>query len=104
MVHHFLGKNFSSELRIRPDHELVTEGPYRYVRHPMYTSFFVMMTGLFLLSGNWLICGSALLVLIFVMVVRTPREERMMEGRFGDAYRHYMARTGRYLPKLRVNY
>ncbi|MEO6119523.1 MAG: isoprenylcysteine carboxylmethyltransferase family protein [Terriglobales bacterium] len=99
-VHRTLGKNFSSELRIRPDHELVVAGPYRWVRHPMYTSFVVLMTGLFLLSGNWLICGTGLAVLFFVMLFRTPREEKMMEGRFGEQYRAYMATTGRYLPRL----
>lgn len=101
-MNYHLGPNFSSTLILRDGHELIQHGPYRHVRHPMYTSFLVMLVGLLLLSANWIIGGPAIGFVLVLMAVRTPREERMLQGRFGDEYRRYMARTGRYLPRLRT--
>lgn len=99
-VHHHLGLNFSPYLRIRGTHKLVTSGPYRWVRHPMYTAFVTLFIGFLLLTGNLLIAGMGLITLLIVMVVRTPREEQMLVERFGAEYVSYMARTGRYLPRF----
>jgi protein-S-isoprenylcysteine O-methyltransferase Ste14 len=100
-MNHSLGPNFSSTLILRDGHQLIQHGPYRHVRHPMYTSFLVMLVGLLLLSANWIVGGAAIAFVLLLMAVRTPREERMLLGRFGDEYRRYMERTGRYLPRLR---
>jgi protein-S-isoprenylcysteine O-methyltransferase Ste14 len=94
-----LGKNVTPTVTIRREHSLVTHGPYRWVRHPLYTVGFLAFAGLSLLAANWFIAA----VLIFgwpVLVMRTPIEERRLIERFGDEYREYMLRTGRYLPKL----
>lgn len=99
-IHRALGKNFSSDLRIRSDHTLVTAGPYRYVRHPMYSTFLLCFTGMLLLTANWFLAGVGWVVLVLVMILRTPQEERLMIEAFGDQYRDYMARTGRFLPRL----
>jgi len=96
-----LGSNFSSTLILRDGHQLIQHGPYRHVRHPMYTSFLVMLAGLLLLAANWIVGGAPILFILLLMAMRTPREERMLLGRFGDEYRRYMERTGRYLPRLR---
>jgi protein-S-isoprenylcysteine O-methyltransferase Ste14 len=100
-VHRSLGRNFSTELRIQEDHRLVTNGPYRYVRHPMYPTFLLMFAGFLLLTANWLVGGPGLVFIIAVMIFRTPREETMLGQVFGDQYSHYTQRTGRYLPRLR---
>jgi protein-S-isoprenylcysteine O-methyltransferase Ste14 len=97
-----LGPNFSSTLILRDGHQLIQHGPYRLVRHPMYSAFAIMLVGLLLLSANALIGVPPVFFLVLLMLVRTPREERMLIGRFGDQYRDYMARTGRYLPRLRM--
>jgi protein-S-isoprenylcysteine O-methyltransferase Ste14 len=55
-----------------------------------------------LLSANWFVGGGGLAFVLLLMAVRTPREERMLIRRFGDDYRSYMGRTGRYLPRLRA--
>ncbi len=99
-VHQALARNFSTTLRIRPDHTLVTSGPYRWVRHPMYTVFCLMFAGVLVGTANWFLGGLALLALALIMLVRTPKEEAQLLERFGDDYRQYMQRTGRYLPRL----
>lgn len=96
-VQHSLGKNFSTLLRIRFDHTLVTYGPYRWVRHPMYTTLLLLSVAILLLTANWLIGGAWILAILLVMIVRTPFEERMMMEKFGDEYRQYMRRTGKFI-------
>jgi protein-S-isoprenylcysteine O-methyltransferase Ste14 len=101
-AHRTLGKNWSGVLEIRKDHTLVTEGPYRFVRHPMYTAFFLIGIGVSFLSANWLIAVSYLGSCAGVYVERVSSEEEMMLEQFGDAYREYMQRTGRLIPRLRL--
>lgn len=100
-VQNALGKNFSTDLRIRSGHTLVTWGPYRYVRHPMYTALLLTFMGMGLLTANWFIGGAGIVVLIVIMVSRTPKEEAMMLATFGENYKRYAGSTGRYLPRLR---
>lgn len=95
-----LGKNFSTTLRLRADHTLVTHGPYRWARHPMYTALILLWSGLVLLAANWFLGALVLLGILGIIRVRTPREEAMMLRAYGDAYREYMKRTGRFLPRL----
>jgi protein-S-isoprenylcysteine O-methyltransferase Ste14 len=100
-VLHALGRNFSMSLTIKDEQTLITRGPYRFVRHPMYSSFVLLWFVFFLLSRNWFLGVTGLAAFALVMLVRTPREERMMLERFGPQYALYMSRTGRYLPTLR---
>jgi protein-S-isoprenylcysteine O-methyltransferase Ste14 len=98
-VHHTLGRHWSTNLQLREGHTLVTSGPYRWVRHPMYTALFSFFVGLALLSATWLV---VLLVgvAIFVLWARIGKEETMMIEQFGDEYRAYMRRTGRFWPRF----
>ena len=100
-THRTLGMNWSGVLAIRAGHILVTQGPYRRVRHPMYAAFFVSGIGILLHSANWFIAAVNLGAVTLMYLVRVPAEEAMMLEHFGDAYRQYMARTGRLLPRLR---
>jgi protein-S-isoprenylcysteine O-methyltransferase Ste14 len=82
------------------DQQLVTDGMYKRVRHPMYAAHVLWGIAQALLLPN-LIAGPLALVLMFAVVaVRVPREERAMIEEFGDEYRRYMDRRGRILPKL----
>lgn len=98
-VHHTLGRHWSTSLQLREQHTLITSGPYRWARHPMYTALFSVFAGLALVSANWLL---VLLVVaaISVLYARIGKEEAMMIEQFGDEYRAYMQRTGRFLPHL----
>ncbi len=93
-----LGSAWSAQLQLRQDHHLVTGGPYAYMRHPLYVGMFFWAAGLALVTANWVFVALAALV-VAGFVGRVPREERMMIERFGDEYRAYMQKTGRFLPK-----
>jgi protein-S-isoprenylcysteine O-methyltransferase Ste14 len=95
-----LGRQFSTSLVIRSGHTLVASGPYRWVRHPMYTALCLFFLGQFLLCANWFVGVTAGTAFLGVMLVRTPREERMLLERFGQEYRTYMEGTGRFIPKV----
>jgi protein-S-isoprenylcysteine O-methyltransferase Ste14 len=100
-VHRTLDRNFSGTLTLQPDHELVVAGPYRWVRHPMYLSFLLLMLALFLLTANVLLGGLGFFVIGAVIVLRTRREEAQLAERFGAEYERYRVRTGALLPKWR---
>ena len=95
-----LGRNITDTVVTRREHTLVTSGPYRYVRHPFYVTAALAFTANALTTANWFIAltGFAALVLL---VIRTATEETKLVERFGDDYRRYMARTGRFFPRLR---
>ena len=93
-----LGKQWSPQLRLREGHYLITTGPYAHLRHPMYAGMSGFGIGLALVSANWVFV--ALTILIWVgLVVRVPQEERMMIDEFGETYRAYMRRAGKFLPR-----
>ncbi|HEX9701192.1 MAG TPA: isoprenylcysteine carboxylmethyltransferase family protein [Acidobacteriota bacterium] len=96
---HTLGKNLTDTVVTRKDHELVTGGPYRFVRHPFYCAFILAVLANSTVAANWFIFltgGAAWLVI----VVRTDKEEENLIARFGDDYRSYGERTGRFFPRL----
>ncbi len=99
-VHINLGINFSSVLHIREKHTLITSGPYAWIRHPMYTVLFIHFLGILLMTKNWLMGGVPILALVLIVAVRLRNEEGLMLDTFGDEYRRYMHRTGRFLPKF----
>lgn len=99
-THRALGRLFSPTLLLRPGHRLVTSGPYRAVRHPMYTGYCLLFLGAFLLSAGWLVGLSGLSIIASLMTLRLPREEEQLLRRFGGEYEEYRARTGRFLPRL----
>jgi protein-S-isoprenylcysteine O-methyltransferase Ste14 len=98
--HATLGRNWSGRVQVLKEHELVVGGPYRWVRHPMYTAGLMASVSALLLSANWLVGGSWLAMHICQFAGRIPLEERLMVEQFGDAYRQYMRTTGRLLPRI----
>ncbi|UCH57111.1 MAG: isoprenylcysteine carboxylmethyltransferase family protein [Candidatus Bathyarchaeota archaeon] len=99
-IHSTLGRQYSAELAIQKDHGLVTSGPYARTRHPMYT-------GLNMFSFSMAVTTSNLLVLLFAVLVIVPfpwiarMEEKVLLDTFGEDYREYMRRTGRFFPRIR---
>ena len=93
-----LGRNWSISLEVREQHVLVKTGVYRLIRHPMYSSFFLLGVAQMMLLPNWFagLAGIAGAGILFAFRVR--REEHMMLESFGDDYRAYMAHTKRIVP------
>jgi protein-S-isoprenylcysteine O-methyltransferase Ste14 len=80
--------------------QLCTEGPFRFVRHPMYAgATFLAGFGVAFLLNSWaaILCPLAVYPILSVLVLK---EEKMMEEVFGAEYERYAARTGRLIPKL----
>ena len=99
--HADLGRNWSVSLEVRKDHQLITDGIYQSIRHPMYLSIWIWAIAQGLLLPNWLAGWSAFATFAPMYLLRTPREERMMCEYFGQPYRDYMGQTGRLFPRLR---
>jgi protein-S-isoprenylcysteine O-methyltransferase Ste14 len=96
---HTLGSNLTDTVVTRRDAYFVDNGPYRFVRNPMYTGVLMATMSLGFAFGTWLlpVAGSTVFALF---AVRTRIEEKYLIERFGDQYRDYMKRVGRFFPKL----
>ncbi len=98
VTHKQLGRMWSVTLETREQHKLVTDGLYRYVRHPMYSSFALFALAQLLLLPNWIAGPAGLVGFGILFFMRVPYEERVMSETFGDDYRDYMRRTARIIP------
>jgi protein-S-isoprenylcysteine O-methyltransferase Ste14 len=99
LAHRALGTSYTPTLKIGESRHLVTQGVYRCIRHPMYTSFFTYLAASFLLTANWFI-GVLGLAYSLLILERVGHEERMMLDTYGEDYRQYMRRTRRFFPRL----
>ncbi len=99
-THSELGRNWSVTLEVRANHSLITDGIYRYIRHPMYTAFWLWALAQALLLPNWVAGFAGIVGFGTLYLFRVGREEEMMLETFGDQYREYMKRTRRIIPGL----
>jgi protein-S-isoprenylcysteine O-methyltransferase len=95
-----LGRHYDLELEIHRDHELVRTGPYRFVRHPVYTGLGLHFAGACLATGNLLLIAGTLLVTYPALYLRARTEERLLRERFGVAYDAYAREVGMLVPLL----
>jgi protein-S-isoprenylcysteine O-methyltransferase Ste14 len=94
-----LGRNWSGIVTVKQDHELIRSGPYRWVRHPIYTGLLGGFLGSAIARDEWR--GVLAVVIVFLALWRKLRlEERWMEETFGDAYRRYRSEVKALLPFL----
>lgn len=96
-----LGTNFSGSSGVRDNHELITRGPYRWIRNPYYTATWCITTGLALTLSSitllllgWLLFG--------LLAIRSIAEEKELEAHFPNAFSNWKRQTGRFLPNLSV--
>jgi protein-S-isoprenylcysteine O-methyltransferase Ste14 len=94
-----IGSGITPTSATRQEHKLVSDGIYHYIRHPLYTFGSSMFVAFGLMADSWFIAALGVFTFI-LMAIRTPKEEAHLIEKFGDEYREYMKRTGRYLPKL----
>ncbi len=97
-----IGNGITPTSATRKEHKLITNGIYRYIRHPLYTFGASMFVSFGMMADSWYIAALGVLTFI-IMAIRTPKEEANLIEKFGDEYREYMKRTGRFFPKLGGN-
>ena len=96
-----LAKNFSPSLFIQKQHTLVTAGIFKYIRHPMYLSFWAWAVGQALLILNWIAGPLGIIAFYLIYSFRVEHEEQQLIDYFGDLYLDYKKSTGRLFPKLK---
>lgn len=100
-VHSSLGRSWSGFIGLLDDHQLIKNGPYKYIRHPMYTSMLLISISIFLITTSWLLCITFLFIFL-VAASRIPKEEKIMLDQFGDQYREYKTTTGMLFPSISI--
>ena len=93
-----LGRFFSRTVQIEPGHKLITDGPYRWIRHPAYTGMVLIYLGIALAIGTWLGGVVTLGLMLAATMYRIGIEEQVLIDTFGNEYRDYMKRTWRLFP------
>lgn len=93
-----LAKQFTVDVSVRPDHELVRRGPYRLLRHPSYTGALLTFLGFALALGSWASLPAVMLPVAFAFGRRIRVEERVLCEAFPEAYPAYARTTWRLLP------
>jgi protein-S-isoprenylcysteine O-methyltransferase len=94
----YLGRYFTVDVSISPEHHLVDSGPFRFIRHPTYTGAILAFLGLGLCFGNWVSILFLSLPIIGALLWRIQIEERALTEGLGEQYRAYMQRTKRLIP------
>jgi len=94
-----LGENLTDTVVTRKKHTMVTTGPYAWIRHPFYTSVALAIVANSLATANWFVFTTGGLAFT-LLVIRCRTEEENLIARFGDEYRAYARRTGRFVPRF----
>ncbi len=92
-----IGRNWSGNITVKADHELMTRGPYAIVRHPIYFGLLITLTGTAFVVGEYR-SFLAVVVAIVAWKWKSSIEERVMTEHFGDAYRDYQRRVKGLIP------
>jgi protein-S-isoprenylcysteine O-methyltransferase Ste14 len=93
-----LGKQWSLQARLLEHHELIRRGPYRMVRHPIYTGMFGMLIASTLAHGHWLGLVIASIVYYLGTVMRVRSEEKLLREQFGSEYEEYARQVPAFVP------
>ena len=87
----------ANEYQIKKDHELITKGIYKYVRHPIYGGILLMVPGVLLVAGSYTFI-IAFFILLMVLESFARREEKLLTKHFGSKYKDYMKTTKKFIP------
>jgi protein-S-isoprenylcysteine O-methyltransferase Ste14 len=96
-----IGKNVSETVLIKEDHELVTSGPYKWVRHPLYGTALLLLFSISITFGDWILLVGSLVGLIAFRLLVIPTEEKLLLEAFGEEFEYYQSRTGALFPWIR---
>ena len=93
-----LGKEWSVTARLVEGHKLATRGPYRFVRHPIYTGMLGMLLATGLAISNWFSLLAAIVIFFIGTIIRVRSEERLLREEFGSQFEDYARRVAAMLP------
>lgn len=93
-----LGRFFSRTVQIEPGHQVIKEGPYRWIRHPAYTGMLLIDSGVIMAIGTWVGALLAFLIIAGGLLYRISIEEKTLLHIFGTEYQEYMAQTWKLFP------
>ncbi|MET0555534.1 MAG: isoprenylcysteine carboxylmethyltransferase family protein [Vicinamibacteria bacterium] len=96
-----LGRHWRVEAGLDADHELVRSGPYRAVRHPIYTSMLCMLVATGLLVATWPMLAAAVVLSVAGTEIRVRVEDALLASRFGEAFAEYRRTVPAYVPYVR---
>ena len=96
-----LGRHLRFDAALREGHQLVRSGPYRFVRHPIYTSMFSLLLATGLLVSSWSLFGCAIVVFLAGTEIRVRIEDGLLASRFGEDFQAYKRAVSAYIPLLR---
>ncbi len=92
-----LGHNYSQDVAIKKDHKLITNGPFKIVRHPQYLSQFLMDLGGAAATLSFVLAPIALLQIPFLFM-RASLEDKLLEKHFGESFKDFKKKTGQIFP------
>jgi protein-S-isoprenylcysteine O-methyltransferase Ste14 len=93
----YLGRNWSGVVTLKEDHELIRSGPYRYVRHPIYSGLLLALLGTAIVRGDWLAL-LAVAIALGALWHKLRLEERWLGEMFGEDYARYQAEVAALIP------
>lgn len=97
---YYLGTNWGNNVVIYTDHKLIDKGIYKYIRHPLYSSIFLMLYAISIIYANVLVFILTSVIFVPAMYYRSKQEEKELIIKFKDDYLNYKRKTGMFLPKL----
>jgi protein-S-isoprenylcysteine O-methyltransferase Ste14 len=95
-----IGGNISETVLTKPTHQLVMKGPYRWIRHPLYSVGMLMILSLSLIADNWFMLLLWVIGLFVFRYLVIPIEEERLIAAFGEEYKRYRERTGAMMPRV----
>ena len=95
-----IGANISETILTKRSHQMVTHGPYRWIRHPLYAFALLLLFSLALLASNWFLLAFPCIGLVVFRFIVIPREEVNLIKVFGEQYEEYRRRTGALIPRF----
>jgi protein-S-isoprenylcysteine O-methyltransferase Ste14 len=92
-----LGENYSQDIVIKKNHQLVTTGPFKLIRHPQYLSQFLMDAGAAIATLSFVLAPLALIQIPF-LIMRASIEDKLFEKHFGENFKNYKKKSGMLIP------
>ena len=99
-IHNKLSKMYSMELKMNENHKLITDGIYKFIRHPTYLCSLLFLIGQQMIIPNKIGIISSVISYSMLLFIRIPKEEKMLVEYFGDEYKNYMKNTKKIIPNL----